>query len=137
MIGLDTNVLVRYIAQDDAVQSPLATKYIESFINKDEYLLINHLVICELIWVMNKCYDSSKKNVINVISTILSTDVFKIPHSQIIRQALKDYQKGNADFADYLVGRINKSNECAYTITFDKKASLSDTFELLTQYQDS
>lgn len=132
MIGLDTNVLVRYIAQDDVVQSPLATKYIESFIKKDEYLMVNHLVICELIWVMKKCYDSSKNVIIKVIETILSTDIFEIPNSQVIRQSLKDYKKGNADFADYVVGRINKANGCEQTITFDKKASSSDTFKLLT-----
>lgn len=132
MIGLDTNVLVRYIAQDDVVQSPLATKYIESFIKKDEYLMVNHLVICELIWVMKKCYDSSKKVIISVIETILSTDIFEIPNSQVIRQSLKDYKKGNADFADYVVGRINKANGCKQTITFDKKASSSDTFKLLS-----
>ncbi len=62
---------------------------------------------------------------------ILSTDLFKIQNSQVIRHALKEYKKGGADFADYVVGRINNYNQWKYTIIFDKKASLLNSFELL------
>ena len=132
MIGIDTNILVRYITQDDEIQSEIATEFIENYCSNGNKVFINHLVICELVWVLKKCYKLSKPKIINVIQHILQISQFSIETPQIIWQALTDYKKGSADFADYVVGRTNIFNNCEETITFDKKASKSKGFSLLS-----
>ncbi len=137
MIGIDTNILVRYIAQDDELQSHIATEFIENYCSNDNKIFVNHLVICELVWVLKKCYKLSKPKTINVIQHILQISQFSIENAQIIWQALTDYKKGSADFADYVVGRTNIFNNCDETITFDKKASESNGFSLLSTNMNS
>ena len=132
MIGIDTNILVRYITQDDELQSGIATEFIENYCSHGNTIFVNHLVICELVWVLKKCYKLSKPKTINVIQNILQISQFSIENAQVIWQALTDYKKGSADFADYVVGRTNIFNKCDETITFDKKASKSRGFTLLS-----
>jgi len=131
LIGIDTNVLVRYITQDDELQSGLATEFIESYCSSGKKIFVNHLVICELVWVLKKCYKLSKPKTINVIEHILQISQFSIENVQVIWQALTDYKRGPADFADYVVGRTNIYNKCEKTVTFDKKAGRSKGFSLL------
>lgn len=133
MIGIDTNVLVRYITQDDEAQASLATDYIENYCSTGNKIFINHIVICESVWVLKKCYNLSKQRVINVIEHILKISQFSIENPQIIWQALSDYKKAPADFADYVVSRTNKFYNCDETITFDQKAGKSKEFELLSR----
>ena len=132
MIGIDTNVLVRYITQDDEVQSGIATEFIENYCLSGNKIFVNNLVICELVWVLKKCYKLSKPKTINVIENILQISQFSIENVQIMWQALTDYKKGPADFADYVVGRTNTFNNCDETVTFDEKASKSKGFSLLS-----
>ena len=131
MIGIDTNILVRYITQDDELQSGVATEFIENYCSNGNKIFVNHLVICELVWVLKKCYKLSKPKTITVIEHILQISQFSIENSQVIWQALTDYKRGSADFADYVVGRTNTFNNCDETVTFDKKAGKSNGFALL------
>ncbi len=131
MIGIDTNVLVRYITQDDELQANVATEFIENYCSSGNKIFINHIVICELVWVLKKCYKLSKPKTINIIEYILKISQFSIENHQIIWQALRDYKKGPADFADYVVSRTNKFHNCDETITFDQKAGKSNGFALL------
>ena len=132
MIGIDINILVRYITQDDELQSGVATEFIENYCSNGNKIFVNHLVICELVWVLKKCYKLSKPKTINVIEHILQVSQFSIENAQVIWQALTDYKRGSADFADYVVGRTNIFNNCEETITFDKKTSKSKGFALLS-----
>ncbi|MBL4901789.1 MAG: type II toxin-antitoxin system VapC family toxin [Desulfocapsa sp.] len=136
MIGIDTNILVRYITQDDELQSNIATEFIENYCSTGNKIFVNHLVICELVWVLKKCYKLSKPKTITVIQHILQIAQFSIENAQIIWQALTDYKTGSADFADYVVGRTNIFNKCDETITFDKKTSKSKGFVLLPTKAD-
>ncbi len=81
--------------------------------------------------MLKKCYKSSKPETINVIEHILQISQFSIENVQIIWQALSDYKKGSADFADYVVSRTNIFNHCDETVTFDQKAGQSKGFSLL------
>lgn len=131
MIGIDTNILVRYITQDDELQSGVATEFIENYCSNGNKIFVNHLVICELVWVLKKCYKLPKPKTINVIEHILQISQFSIENAQVVWQALTDYKRGSADFADYVVGRTNTFNNCDETVTFDKKAGKSNGFALL------
>lgn len=128
MIGIDTNVLVRYLTQDDEIQSDIATKLINQYEGNDKSLFINNIVLCELVWVLERCYKYSKEEIVNVMHSILSTMEFAFESHEILWLALSDYEKYQADFSDILLSKINKSRDCQYTVTFDTKASFLKGF---------
>ena len=131
MIGLDTNVLVRYLAQDDPQQSALAVKLIEGSCSEKKPAFINHVVLCETAWVLERCYDVNKDMFAVILEKILKTEQFSVQKVQMVWRALRELKKTGADFADCLLGQINLANGCEYTVTFDKKASAGIGYRLL------
>ncbi len=131
MTGIDTNVLVRYLIQDDPVQAKAATRFIEGTCTKDSPGFLNHLVLCETLWVLEGCYDQPRGTLIRTIEQILRVAQLRVDEPQIAWQALEDYRNNQVDFADHLLGRINRSNDCRTTMTFDRQASKSPEFTLL------
>lgn len=131
MTGVDTNVLARYIAQDDEMQARAATAFIEQHCASGEKIFINHTVLCELVWVLKKCYKLSKLKTVAVLERVVNTSQFAFENPQIIRQALNDYKDGSADFSDYIIGRTNQHHRCVRTVTFDRAAGKAEGFELL------
>ena len=122
MIGLDTNVLVRYIAQDDQVQSSQATDLIES-LSSDSPGFIAMVSIVEMVWVLQSCYQSTKSEIVSVIETILSTKELVVERADVIWQALRRFSDSKADFADCLIERCANAAGGEYTVTFDQKAA--------------
>jgi predicted nucleic-acid-binding protein len=131
VIGIDTNVLVRYLVQDDLAQAKAATRLIERTCTKDAPGFLNHLVLCETIWVLEGCYDQPKATLVKTIEQILRVAQFRVDEPQLVWQALEDYRDHQADFADYLLSRINRNRDCTTTMTFDREASKSAEFTLL------
>ncbi len=131
MNGLDTNVLVRYIVQDDPVQSKIATKWIEKNCTSDEPGCVNVVVVCELSWVLSRGYGYKRETIVSVIRGILSSPELSVEEDEAVWQALKAYESGASDFADCLIGILNKRAGAATTVTFDRKASRESCFELL------
>jgi len=123
MIGIDTNILVRYLTQDDEAQSAIATKIINQYENNAESVFISNIVLCELIWVLERGYKYSKKEIVSVMQITLSTIEFAFEYHEILWLSLSDYEKYQADFSDILLGKINYLHGCEYTVTFDAKAS--------------
>jgi predicted nucleic-acid-binding protein len=128
MIGLDTNILVRILVKDDEEQATLAIDFIKK--NRSQ-LVINSIVFCELVWVLESCYDYSKEEIIECLVQVLKTKQFLIPEKEIIRQSLDLYKKAKIDFSDALIAYKNKLENCNYTITFDKQAAKTDLYKLL------
>jgi len=131
MTGLDTNVLVRYLAQDDPVQARTASRFIEEQCSAESPGFINHIVLCELIWVLKRCYAVKQEQVLQVIEQLLRTVQFKVQDPEIVWAALRQSRKGKADFPDCLIGRINISHGCQKTVTFDQAAAEIDGISLL------
>lgn len=132
MKGIDTNVLVRYILQDDFKQSKIATDFIELKCSENNPGVINGIVICELIWVLETGYEYERKDIAKVIESTLKTRQFQITESEILWQSLHSYIHSSADFADHYIAYLNAKNNCQYTVTFDKKAARSEHFKLLS-----
>lgn len=130
MIGLDTNVVVRYIVQDDAVQSKKATTLLES-LTDDNQGFIPLVSIVELVWVLQSCYAADRKEISNVLDLLLQMKSIVIEQFEIVSKALRLFSGNNADFADCLVERSAFSAGCEYTATFDKKASKTTGMKLL------
>lgn len=131
MIGLDTNVLVRYIVRDDPAQTALADHCIEYTCSREEPGYISHLVLAELIWVLECGYGYPRPMLGEVLVTLLSSEEIRIQDAPLIRLALGAFLAGAADFADCLIGALHRRAECETTVTFDKKAARLPTHRLL------
>lgn len=132
MIGVDTNILVRYITQDHAKQSALATHFIESQCTQEKPGYISLIVTCELVWVLTKAYAYEKALIIKIIKKLLSSVELFIDEADIVFMALQDYEKGKADYPDYVIAHCAKRKGVYKTVTFDIKAGKEQFFQLLT-----
>jgi len=131
MRGLDTNVLVRYLTQDDPVQAPKATQVIEEGVAQGEIFYLTSVVLCELVWVLEDAYDYGRHDIEMVLDHILRTAQFRFDHKDQLWLALQDYRTGPADFSDYLIGRLGVQAGCTETVTFDTSLQNSSYFRLL------
>jgi len=131
VIGLDTNVLIRFLTQDDAVQAKIATKFINSNCSEESPAYICHVVLCELVWVLESNYLQTKETIIRLIEELLQISQLEIMESESVWRALGDFKNSNADFADHLIAGSNFVNGCSTTVTFDKKAGKQPLFEML------
>ena len=131
MTGLDTNVLVRYLTQDDPAQARKAARAIEERAQEGEEFYITGIVLCELVWVLDEAYGYSRGKIQQALEAILRTQQFRFENKDHLWQALGDYRDGKADFADYLIGRVAARSGCKETLTFDQSLKGSPFFRLL------
>jgi predicted nucleic-acid-binding protein len=131
MKGLDTNLLVRYLVKDEPKQAEKAIAYIQKVVASGENCFINHLVLCELVWVLESAYGYKKKQIADVLQKLLMTKQFEIELKDTARRAINEYSQGNGDLADYLIGNINHLNGCDVTATFDHDLKDCQSFILL------
>ncbi len=131
MIGLDTNVLVRYLAQDDARQSPLANRVVDAFDAKSPGF-VSIVALVETIWVLQDLYGRDRAAISSLIQALLETEGLIVQMSSLVWQALRGFDTGHADFADHLIERLGAAEGCASTLTFDKAAARDAGMRLLT-----
>jgi predicted nucleic-acid-binding protein len=130
VIGLDANVLVRYITQDDPKQSLRATKLIDS-LSAENQGFIALVAVVELVWVLQGCYDATKSEVLSVLERLLRAKEMAVENAEVVWQALHAYARSNADFSDCLIERSASSAKCIHTVTLDGKAAKSAGMVLL------
>ncbi|MBI4289968.1 MAG: type II toxin-antitoxin system VapC family toxin [Betaproteobacteria bacterium] len=121
MIGLDTNVLVRYIMQDDAKQSLLATRLVES-LSAEAPGFVPLVSVVELAWVLSSAYELKNAQLVEAFEGLLRTKEIVVERAETVWKALRVFQSGNADFADCLIERSAASAGCDRTMTFDRGA---------------
>jgi predicted nucleic-acid-binding protein len=124
MIGLDTNVLVRYIMQDDVKQSALATRIIESR-STESRGFIPLVSVVELFWVMSSAYELNRDQLVEALEGLLRTKELVVERAEIVWKALRKFQSANVDFADCLIERSAAAMGCEKTMTFDRVAAKS------------
>ena len=122
MIGLDANVLVRYIAQDDSKQSPKATRLIES-LTVDAPGYVSIVSVVELVWVLTGCYALTRSGICEVLETLLRTKEIIVANADTLWKAVRLFKEGKADFADCLIERSANEAGCNHTATFDRDAA--------------
>jgi predicted nucleic-acid-binding protein len=130
MIGLDTNVLVRYIMQDDAKQSSKATKLLES-LTVEEPGFVPLVSVVELGWVLSSSYDLDREQVAQAFELLLRTKTVVIDRADEVMKALRVFKASSADFADCLIERTAASAGCNRTMTFDVGAAKSAGMTLI------
>jgi predicted nucleic-acid-binding protein len=129
-IGVDTNIIIRYIVRDDEEQAAKADSvFTKSDLNNP--ILINHIVVVETIWVLKILYKYPKSDLIKVLEILLFNTEIKVLNSEEAQKALLMFQNGTADFSDYYLVEIYKLNGTEFTYTFDKKAGKSNNFKLI------
>jgi predicted nucleic-acid-binding protein len=131
MIGVDTNILIRYLTQDHPSQSKLVNLLFENSEKHKTPLYINLVTLCEVIWVLESCYEQSKEIIMTTIETMLKTPSLKFEHEGIIGIALLEFITSSADFTDCLIAKYNLKYGCNCTYTFDKNASKIEGFRVL------
>lgn len=131
MTGLDTNVLVRYLTRDHPEQYRAAKAFVESTCTKEVPGFIGPVVLCELVWVLTGAYDATNEEVIRAVDQLLRTRQLVVQDRDVVRRALVDYKGGAANFADSLIGQMNREAGCAETVTFDQRAAALDAWREL------
>jgi len=130
VIGLDTNVLIRHLVQDEAAQALLAGRFIAECSREDPGF-INRIVLCETVWVLESAYGYSREDIAGVLERVIRTQQFQIENLQSAWTALRMYRSGGADFADCLLGQTNLEAGCSETVTLDTKAAKAGGLRLL------
>ncbi len=122
MTGLDTNVVVRYIMQDDAKQSAKAAALIES-LTTEAPGFVSLVSVVELGWVLSSSYGLAREQVAQTIDLLLRTKQVVVDRADQVLSALRVFKAGSADFADCLIERAAASAGCDRTMTFDVAAA--------------
>lgn len=133
MIGLNTDILIKYLIQDDKVQAKVAEELIEKYFGKPKSLFINNIVLCELINFLEKDYNDSKEKIASTLRQIFSTEEFAFENQKVLWLALEDYEKLDRSFSEALISHLNREYGFKKTWTFDESASKSEDSELLKE----
>ena len=128
MLGVDTNVLVRFLMRDDEAQFEKARRLIRREITAGRPVFVSLLVLMETEWVLRSRYGSQKTEVIHVISELLYTSDVEFENESVIEEALYAWKDNTGGFSDCLIGAHNRRQGCSATATFDAKASKLPTF---------
>ena len=131
MIGLDTNVVVRYLVQDDARQSAAANRLFERILSADNPGFVSGIALCELAWVLAECYGADRTRIRAAIEGLLAAKQIAVETPDLVRKALRAWGETGADFADALIGEVAASHGAAKIVTFDRAAGKLPGFELL------
>lgn len=131
MIGLDTNVMIRYLTRDDPTQWPLAVKLIRS-LSSDSPGFLSLVVLGEIVWVLEDSYSFTRQHIEEVVDTILRSRELVVERAELARQALWTFGSSRADFADCLIEGCAQAAGCSYTATFDRKAAASIGMHLIS-----
>lgn len=121
MIGLDTNVLARYVMQDDPRQAPRATRLVES-LRPESPGYVSLVVLVELVWVLKSNYGLERGQVAAVLETLLRSKELVVDRAESVNQALQRFATAGADLADALIERLAAAAGCDATFTFDAGA---------------
>lgn len=129
MIGIDTNVLVRFLVQDDPKQSKLAKKLFSSLSTENQGY-IGLTVVVETVWILQRSYETPRSVIAESLEALLDAQELIVQEGSLVYFALQAYKSG-ADFADALIFHTARHAGCSTTMTFDKKAASKLDMELL------
>jgi len=123
MIGLDTNVLVRYFAQDDPMQSPRAVELIEHHLSEDNPGFVSIVAMVETAWVLERSYGLAGHELAAIIERLLQAPVLVVEDEVEVFTAMTALKEDRGDFSDTLLGELGRKAGCSVTFTFDQKAA--------------
>ena len=125
MIGIDTNVLVRYLTQDDAKQAAIATRFIETDLSPGQQGFISAVVLLELCWVLQSLYRVSATELLDMTDDLLMSRNLQLEHRDVVQaalQTLRSHPGAAVGLSDALIAHIGRTQGCSQTVSFDKGA---------------
>ena len=128
MIALDTNVLVRYLAQDDPDQAKAATRLMERKLTRRAPGFVSAVVLCELVWVLEDCYSLPRREIVSIVERLLDSSAILVDCASAARAALAHER---IELADAIIHEIGRARRCEKTVTFDREFARLDGVELL------
>ena len=128
MLGIDTNVLVRFLVRDDEAQFEKARRLIKREVSVQENVFVSLLVLLETEWVLRSRYNLHKAEILGAISGLLDATEVHIEDEPAVEETLFLWNDSAADFADCLIGAHNRTLGCRSTVTFDARALRLPTF---------
>jgi predicted nucleic-acid-binding protein len=131
MKGLDTNILVRYLTQDDPVQSPKATEIMELWLTREDPGFISLVTMAETVWVLGSVYELPDGEIADTLERMLQADTLAVQNEQQVFTAMVALRRGWGAFADALIGALGVWAGCESTLTFDRKAMRMAGFEIV------
>jgi len=137
MITLDTNLLVRYITQDDAAQSAVATGVIEDRCTPDAPGWIPLVVLCELVWVLTRAYRYDKALIVDVLDRLLATSDLRVEQEDVARAALAAWRDSGADFADHVILESARAAGALPLVTLDRRLAQHPDAEPASRVADA
>lgn len=130
MTGLDSNILVRYLTQDDPDQSLKATEIIERRLTEENTGFVTIVAMVEIVWVLDRAYRFSTREIAAAVERMLQIDVLVVENEQEVFTAMIALKNGQGTFADALIASLGARAHCSCTLTFDLKALRLPGFEL-------
>jgi predicted nucleic-acid-binding protein len=130
MIGLDTNILVRYLTQDDPIQSPKAREIVERRLTEEKPGFVSIVAMTEIVWVLERAYRLTPHEIVGAVERMLQIDVLVVENEQEVFTAMIALKDGQGTFADAVIAALGARMGCTCTLTFDRKALRLPGFEL-------
>jgi predicted nucleic-acid-binding protein len=128
MIGLDTNVLLRYFLADDRAQNERAVRFVSSRCSTDDPGFVNRIALCEMVWVLTRSYKYGRAQIAQTVEALLVASDIVVEDRDAVWRALNNFENSGAGFTDLLMSEINRTEGCEATATFDRKAARLDSF---------
>ena len=129
MIGLDTNILVRYLAQDDPIQSPAATAIMDRRLTEQNPGFVSIVAMVETVWVLERAYRFTFQEIAAAVERMLEADALVVENEQQVFDAMITLKEGRGSFADAIIAALGAKAGCSSTLTFDEKALRLPGFE--------
>jgi predicted nucleic-acid-binding protein len=130
VIGVDTNILIRYLTQDDPISSPRANGLIEETLTAANPGFVNLIVLVETAWVLRRAYRYSCEDVADEVERLLQIESLILDHEDEVFATIVALRRGLGEFADALIAALNSGVGCTHTLTFDRRAARLPGIEL-------
>jgi predicted nucleic-acid-binding protein len=131
MIGLDSNVLIRYFVEDDPIQSRRATEFLERHLTMDEPGFVSLATMAETVWVLERSYRLDRDAIVAIIERMLGNDFLVVQSEREVFCAMREVRAGRGSFGDALIAALGAEAGCTHTVTFDRGALRLDGFVAL------
>ena len=131
MIGIDTNVLVRFLTQDDRAQAAKVDQLLDAALSDNERVHVDAVVLCELVWVLRAAYEMERTAIADALGRLLEASQISVHERDLVRDAVARYRKGPGDFADYVIALRCRAAGCSATATFDRAHRNDELFSVL------
>jgi predicted nucleic-acid-binding protein len=128
MRALDSNVILRYLTEDDSAQTPVAVEFIEKTLTAEDPGFVSLPVLCEVVWSLRRVYGFPRDAIGNTVRMLLDTRQIAVVEEDAVLAAL-EAQDG---FIDMLVHELGRAAGCSETVTFDQRFARIEGVRLLT-----